>query len=142
MVDSQPDPRLPSNYNVILEVVRSQGTGQHATTSDIFAEAKRRKPRIGYSTVYRALNRLRDLGLVLEVRIPGAASALYEPMGTSHAHFLCKGCGRVDDIDYIPSKAVFAELSLGRDMEISDLSVTAHGLCAACRDGAVKPRQA
>jgi Fe2+ or Zn2+ uptake regulation protein len=142
MVDSQPDPRLPSNYNVILEVVRSQGTGQHATTSDIFAEAKRRKPRIGYSTVYRALNRLRDLGLVLEVRIPGAASALYEPMGTSHAHFLCKGCGRVDDIDYIPSKAVFAELSLGQDMEISDLSVTAHGLCAACRDAAVKPRQA
>jgi Fe2+ or Zn2+ uptake regulation protein len=127
--------RLPPNHRVVLEIVREQGRGHHATTSDIFFEAKRRKPQIGYSTVYRALDRLRQLGLVSEVRIPGTASALYEPVGTSHVHFVCDACGRVDDIDHAPSPAGFMSLAEGRDIDITGVSLTLHGLCPACKSG-------
>jgi Fur family ferric uptake transcriptional regulator len=127
--------RLPPNYRTVLAVVEEQGRGQHATTSDIFSEAKRRKPSIGYSTVYRALDRLRELGLVSEVRIPGAASVLYEPSGSSHVHFVCDGCGRVDDIAHDPSSADIAQLVKGRDFEVTGISLTLHGVCADCRAG-------
>ena len=126
---------LPPNYRTVLEVVREQGRGQHATTSDIFSEAKRRRPRIGYSTVYRALGRLRALGLVAEVRIPGAASVVYEPIGTSHAHFVCDACGHIDDIDHAPSPSEFDGLARGRDIAVTRVSLTLHGLCPDCKAG-------
>ena len=127
--------RLPANYKIVLDIIREQGTGEHATTGDIFAKAKRRKPEIGYSTIYRALDRLRVLGLVSELRIPGTSSALYEPVRTSHAHFVCDGCGRVDDIDHSPSASAFKQLAKGRDIEITGISLTLHGMCADCRSG-------
>ncbi len=125
--------RLPPNHRIVLEIVREQGRGRHATTGDIFSEARRRKPRIGYSTVYRALERLRELGLVSEVRIPGAASALYEPVGDSHVHFVCNACGRVDDIDHAPSLAAFAELAKSRGIDITGVSLNLDGLCPECK---------
>jgi Fe2+ or Zn2+ uptake regulation protein len=125
--------RLPPNYRTILDIVREQGRGHHATTGDIFSEAKRRKPGIGYSTVYRALDRLRQLGLVSEVRIPGAASVLYEPAGTSHVHFVCDGCGRVDDIDHPPSPSEITRIVEGRGMQVTGVLLTLHGLCADCK---------
>lgn len=133
MTSVNPGGRLPKNYRIVLEVVREQAMGQHATTSDIFSEAKRRQPRIGYSTVYRALDRLRHLGLVSEVRIPGTASALYEPLGSTHAHFVCDRCGRVDDIDDSPPPSAFSGLAEERHIEITNVSLTLHGICAQCR---------
>jgi Fur family ferric uptake transcriptional regulator len=125
--------RLPANYEIVLDIVREQGRGQHATTGDIFAEAKRRKATIGYSTVYRALDRLEQLGLVSEVRIPGTTTALYEPVGTNHVHFVCEGCGMVEDIDHSPSPKTFSHLAEDRHIEITGISLTLHGRCAACK---------
>lgn len=135
MDSDQPAVRLPANYRIVLDIIRGQGTGEHATANDIFSEAKRRKPEIGYSTVYRALDRLRALGLVSELRIPGANSMLYEPVRTSHAHFVCDGCGQVDDIEHSPSPSDFEQLARGRNIDITGISVTLHGRCAPCRTG-------
>ena len=44
----------------------------------MLALARFRRPRFGYATLYRALGRLRDLGLVAEVSLPGADAAVYE----------------------------------------------------------------
>ena len=133
MSNAGPSPRLPRNYQLVYDVVREQASGLHATSSEIFAEARRRQPRIGYSTVYRALNRLRDLGLILEVRVPGAPSALYEPVSPGHAHFLCSRCGRVDDLDCSLAPSVLEDLTRNRRIEVTGVSLTLHGVCASCR---------
>lgn len=125
--------KLPKNYQIVHDVVQRLGAGTHATTGRIYEEARRVQPRIGHSTVYRALDRLEELGLVLELRVPGAASALYEPVRAHHAHIICTGCGRVDDIDHAPSPGQFAEVARGRDFEVREVSLTLHGLCGACR---------
>ena len=133
MSSARPSPRLPRNYQLVHDVVRDQRPGMHATSGEIFAEARRRQPRIGYSTVYRALNRLRDLGLILEVRVPGAPSALYEPVSPGHAHFLCGRCGRVDDIDCTLAPSVLEEVTRSQSVEVTGVTLTLHGVCAACR---------
>ena len=74
-------PALPKNYQLIYEIVERSGIGRHLTSSDIYAKALKRRPGIGFSTVYRGLERLRDLGMVSELHVPGTDAAAYEPAG-------------------------------------------------------------
>ncbi len=53
--------------------------------------------RVGVASVYRALDRLRDQGLVQRVET-GAGAARYEaqlPGGDHHHHAVCERCGRL-----------------------------------------------
>ena len=127
--------KLPKNYRLVFDVVSAQPPGTHAAAGAIYVEARRRQSGIGYSTVYRALDRLRDLGLVHEVRVPGTTSALYEPARDGHAHFLCTRCGSVADIDYhIPATDV-SGLNANHGIAIVNVMLTFNGLCEACRTG-------
>lgn len=131
--------RLPENHRLVYDVVCEQAEGLHTTAGEIFAEARRRRPRIGHSTVYRALDRLRDLGLVSEVRVPGAASSLYEPIRSGHAHFLCERCGRIEDIPYAVPLEQFHGVAESQGVEIRAVSLTLHGVCAGCSGAPAAP---
>ena len=129
----QPPVRLPTNYRLVFDVVRGQEPGVHAAAVDVFARAKLRKPSLGYSTVYRALNRLCELGLILEVQVPGLNAALYEPVRADHAHFVCRSCGAIEDVDCdLPLQAIAASVA-ERDGEVDGVALTIHGRCTACR---------
>jgi Fe2+ or Zn2+ uptake regulation protein len=131
-----PEPRLPKNYALVRDMVIEHGTGHHLTATDVHSHAKRRQPRIGYSTVYRALNRLARLGLVAEVLVPGADVTYYESVAGPHAHFRCAECGRIDDLDYRLPKAAVAKIAREHGFEISDVLVNVSGRCATCRKAA------
>lgn len=129
----QSDLRLAKNYRLIFEIVREQGRGTHLAMSDVYALAKDRQPGIGFTTVYRALARLRDMGMVAEILLPGADSAYYEPAGEAHAHFRCDVCGKVADVEYQLPKRVVNELARAHDIEVSDVLLSLHGRCASCK---------
>jgi Fur family ferric uptake transcriptional regulator len=123
---------LPKNYQLIYEIVAKSGIGCHLTSSEIYAKAFKRQPGIGFSTVYRALERLRDLGLVSELYVPGVDAATYEPSGPRHAHFRCSECGEVEDVAYaIPARTIKA-LALQHGFKIESERVTFEGRCVAC----------
>jgi Fe2+ or Zn2+ uptake regulation protein len=126
--------RLAKNYRLVYDVVRKQGHGRHLATADVFKLVKRRRVGIGFTTVYRALAKLRDLGLISEIHLPGADSAYYEPAGDPHAHFRCDLCGSVKDIAYVPSKRVVAQLAERNGVSVSDVILSLHGRCASCRE--------
>jgi len=127
------EPRLTKNYRLIYDIVREQGRGRHLAMAELYALAKERRAGIGFTTVYRALLRLRDMGLVSEIVVPGAESAYYEPAGDAHAHFRCRTCGKVEDMEYVVPPAVIQKLSQEHGIDVSDVSVSLHGVCAACR---------
>ena len=128
-------PKLPKNYRLIYDVLCAQAEGHHASASEIHVAAKRLQPGLGYSTVYRALDRLRDLGLVLEVRLPESTSALYEPARPGHAHFHCVACGRVEDVEFSLPEPELAALARRHHIEIDTVVTTFNGLCRHCRAG-------
>jgi Fe2+ or Zn2+ uptake regulation protein len=125
-------PKLPKNYALVLEIVRKQGQGVHASLHEIYSSARRQRPGIGHTTVYRALQRLNDLGLIAEVALPGANSALFEPAAPSHGHFLCKDCGKVSDLAFALRPATLRKLSEENGLTIDDASVVLRGLCSDC----------
>jgi Fe2+ or Zn2+ uptake regulation protein len=128
-------PELPKNYQLIYKIVEESGRGRHLTPSQIYAKALKRRPGIGFSTVYRGLERLRDLGLVSELQVPGADAATYEPAGPRHAHFRCSACGDIEDVPYaIPPRTIKA-LALEHGFEIDSERVTFEGRCVSCSAG-------
>ncbi len=132
MLTPQRAPQLPKNTRLVLDIVGAQVAGDHADAHAIFAAARLRRPGIGVSTVYRALERLSADGLIHAVRVPGAASALYEPARTGHAHFLCTRCGAVADIDYDLPPSAIAALNAAHGVVIAGAALTFSGLCAGC----------
>jgi Fur family transcriptional regulator, ferric uptake regulator len=128
-------PSLPKNYRLIYDIVEESGVGRHLTTSEIYAEALKRRPGIGFVTVYRGLERLREVGLVSELHVPGADAATYEPSGSQHAHFRCTQCGEIEDVDYTIAPRTIAAIATQYGFKIESESVTFGGRCAACARG-------
>ena len=125
-------PRIPPNYQVVLDVVNEFGNGRHASASDVYRRASELRPGIGFTTVHRGLIRLHQLGLVLKLDISGEGSAMYEPVTGPHAHFRCTLCGRVDDVDYACDPAALAALEIDHGLQISGQAITFTGRCRHC----------
>ncbi|MBD5633501.1 MAG: transcriptional repressor [Candidatus Eremiobacteraeota bacterium] len=123
---------LPKNYRLIYDIVQESGLGRHLRMSDIFARAAGLRPGIGYSTIYRGLIRLRELGLIAEIVVPGADAATYEPVGPSHAHVRCVACGAIEDVAYALPPRVLKNVAFETGFSIDSGNVTFTGLCAGC----------
>ena len=123
---------LPKNYRLIYDIVQKSGIGCHLTPSEIYGKALKRRPGIGFSTVYRGLERLCELGLVSELHMPGEESAAYEPSGPTHAHFRCSACGEIRDVAYAIPVRTLKALSLEHGFKIETERVTFEGRCNAC----------
>ncbi|MEO9262674.1 MAG: transcriptional repressor [Candidatus Baltobacteraceae bacterium] len=132
MTPSKLEASLSKNHRLVHEIVAEQGLGRHLGMSDVLKLARERRPAIGLTTVYRALIRLRELGLVSEVALPGADCAYFELAGAPHAHFRCMKCGTVSDVAFaIPPDAIRA-MAAELGGEITRSTVTLDGRCAAC----------
>ena len=127
-----PPRKLPKNHEAVLEAIREAGHGVHLSMNDVFARAKRSRPAIGFSTVYRGIQRLRDLGLIDEISVPGADAAVFEAIGEPHAHFRCETCGTIEDVVYSLDAEALAEMSRRTGADVTHANLTLHGRCRSC----------
>jgi Fur family ferric uptake transcriptional regulator len=125
--------RSGSGRRAVIDVLARRGCLMSA--NDILAELRRDGRRVGFATVYRALETLSELGLVRRVD-PGTGSAAYEPLnpsGEHHHHVVCDRCGDVAAFSDDELERAIDELAarLGRDIESHE--VVLRGSCRACR---------
>src|SRR5918912_501548 len=105
----------PQRFAVLESLGRAEG---HPTADQIATEINRRFPRASRATVYNTLNALRDAGLVREVTHGDDAAARYESNVEPHHHFVCRVCGRLEDVpaeSFAPPKKL--ELEGGHEVE-------------------------
>jgi Fe2+ or Zn2+ uptake regulation protein len=145
------DPADLESVETVLELIRTEGgratTSRRTLVEVLFAErghrsaeelaeaVRARAPDVHLSTVYRNLDELERLGVVVHSHL-GHGPVTYQLVSRSHAHFVCGQCGaRV----HVP-EAMFAHLeraardSLGFDIDPRHVAVL--GRCADCRDTA------
>jgi Fe2+ or Zn2+ uptake regulation protein len=126
-------PRIPPNYALLLEVVRTPGRHHHRTATEIYDAARERNPDVGFATVHRGLNRLVELGLIARVQLPGSDAAYYEADVAAHAHFRCRRCGAIRDLGIaLPSEFV-ARIEGDGGIDIDEPGTTFVGECRTCR---------
>ena len=83
--------RLTPQRNLIWEVLRD--AGRHLTAEEVAAEVRRTLPDVNVSTVYRTLELLVSLDLVVETRLEGSACYYEVSPEPTHHHFVCTRCG-------------------------------------------------
>jgi Fe2+ or Zn2+ uptake regulation protein len=128
----KPGSRLTSQRSLIFDII-SKG-GSHLAASEIYARAWRRMPGISLSTVYRAIGKFKELGLVEECHL-GQEHHHYEPLQNGgHFHLVCRGCGTVIEFEYPLIKRIRDEVVKARRFDIVSAEVNLSGYCSRCRD--------
>ena len=94
--------------------------------------------RVGLASVYRALERLHELGLVTRIDV-GDGTARYERAhrdGAHHHHVVCRDCGSVEAFDDAPLERAIEQLAAGLPVAVDGHDVVLHGRCPRCRPAA------
>lgn len=107
-------------------------TNEHPTAEMLYKALKRDYPELSLGTVYRNLAVLREDGLAVSVaHVDGQER--YDARTDPHAHFICRRCGRVLDIE-LPGGigSLAGELSQGLGCSVESVALSASGVCAEC----------
>jgi Fur family ferric uptake transcriptional regulator len=123
--------RNTSQRALILEVIR-QGKG-HLDADEVFRRARSRQPRLSLSTVYRTLQKLKQLGLIEELHFDETHHHYELKPRKEHHHLVCQKCGLVIEFEYPLSRLIKNKVPQARDFEIKESELKITGLCAACR---------
>lgn len=123
--------RLTSPLRVIVEIL---ATATRALgPMDLFDLGRREYPKMGLVTVYRALDKLEELGLVQRVHQANGCHA-YLRAANGHEHILlCTRCGRVVYFAGDDLSALIASVSQQSGFTIQEHWLQLHGLCANCQ---------
>jgi len=119
-----------------IEILRYLDTYRnHPTAEKIYQDVRRKMPSLSKTTVYNTIEALRNNNFV---RVLTAFDELRYDINTApHAHFVCRMCGKVYDID-IPTSHLDAITKIPHKVEEVQCYIT--GVCKECmaKEGGVK----
>lgn len=104
----------------------------HPSAEEVYQRARRILPRISLGTVYRNLRRLVDEDKIAMFFLD-ERRVRYDPITTSHVHFVCQQCGQITDIclEQLLLRIDFSMLIRG-GYTVSAYSAVIKGLCPTC----------
>lgn len=106
------------------------------TPYEVHAALVKKIPRLGLPTVYRILEELKSLGLLIQLPSENRqlSYSLCGPLGERqhHHHFVCRKCKKTEEVDFCNFREIasFVRRKLGAKVESH--SIQMEGLCAKC----------
>lgn len=126
-----PKIRMTKQRQVILEELCK--VTSHPTADEMYQMIRKRLPKISLGTVYRNLEILSELGMVLKLDV-GGTQKRFDGNVENHYHARCKHCGSVSDIHMSINADVEAQAQLCTDFNIQRHSLEFTGVCPACQE--------
>lgn len=108
-----------------------QGRIDHPDAQKIYEELRSYYPSVSLGTVYRNLMLLSEDGEIQALHV-GDGKVHFDPNTMPHAHFLCRECHEVSDMDITCKPEPTAKQLEHFHGEISGCSVTFVGVCEHC----------
>ena len=124
-------PQRRAVLNIIIE-----NQGQHLNTEEIYDLVKAPCPDIGLATVYRTLQILDEMGLILKINLDDGCSRYefnYHQEDHQHHHLICKNCGNIIEVGEDLLEPLEEQIAEKYQFKIIDHKVKFFGLCSKCR---------
>jgi Fur family ferric uptake transcriptional regulator len=122
--------RITGPKRAVVEVL--VGAEDHLTADEVTQRVQLLRPDVSPSTVYRILDELEDLALVVHSHA-GHAAAVYHLSGRSHGHVTCESCHVTFEVSSDVFNRLANELLSSLGFELNRHHVALSGLCAHCR---------
>lgn len=108
------------------------GTKEHPSAEMVYEQLHPEFPDLSLGTVYRNLALFRDEGEIITVAtVDGEERFDYNT--APHAHFVCRNCHRVLDLDQLLPRKLLSEVQVPG--EAQECSVLFYGICNPCLQG-------
>jgi Fur family ferric uptake transcriptional regulator len=127
--------RVTSQRNSILKAL-IENSNKHLSVDEIYDLVKEKDDFIGIATIYRTLDLLEDLGVIVK-RDFRDKSAKYEFIFNEkkeHYHLICKECGRVIEISGLLPNNLKEKVMEEKDFKSVDYSLQIYGYCNKCME--------
>jgi Fur family ferric uptake transcriptional regulator len=120
----------PSRRALVDVLFHAEG---HLSAEELAAEVEARVPGVNMSTIYRNLDDLQSLGVVVHSHL-GHGPATYQLASLAHAHFICDNCGAtVEGADELfQGLARTVKAKFGFSIDPHHFAIL--GRCAGCSD--------
>lgn len=124
--------RASSVSNEILAILAKKHT--HLTEVEIYEAVRKKFTAVNHSTVYRALRRLVDNGMVSITDI-GRGSQVFEIYNPNeeHHHLICQNCGRIINLSDGKIESLFHQIEIDHQFQVITKHLALFGFCEACR---------
>lgn len=124
--------RLTAQRQLVLEAVYDLG---HATPDQVHCKVAETAAGVNISTVYRTLELLEEVGLVTHTHLSHGAPTYHAAAEAQHVHLVCRGCGRIDEVEPGVLDGVTASLKAERGFQVDVGHVSFFGECRDCAGG-------
>jgi len=115
----------------IMEIFQ-QGKQRHMTAEDVFRVLLEARSDIGLATVYRVLTQFEQAGILMRSNFDGGKAVYELNEGQHHDHFVCTGCGKVEEFFDGEIEKRQQHIAKDRGWQVHDHAMALYGLCAEC----------
>jgi Fur family ferric uptake transcriptional regulator len=122
--------RITTALRAVVEVL--DATDDHLTAQDIGAAVQAAHPAIHVSTVYRALDRLSEAGMVSHLHVGHAPVVYHLGQDDHHGHLVCGRCGAVLDVPATVMRPVATQVARDYGFTVEPSHLALGGLCSGC----------
>ncbi len=121
--------RMTPQRKLILDILHNENS--HVTAEDIFTRIKSQLDGVNISTVYRTLDLLESLGLVVKSEFENGHIYHHAEEGHHH-HLTCQLCGQVQECaeDVLESLGATLKIKYGFEANLNHLVIS--GICSKC----------
>jgi len=121
--------RATSAKRTLLEVLLA--SSDHLTAEEITTAVQSSSPETSPSTIYRNLEELEQLGIVVHAHL-GRAAAVYHLAGPVHGHLICSNCGQTIEVPSAQFESFASDVLSKYGFLVDRHHLAIAGLCQSC----------
>ncbi|MEW6184032.1 MAG: Fur family transcriptional regulator [Bacillota bacterium] len=137
------------NHSTIIQQIREKGykvtpqrraiiealflPGRPPTAKEVLAKVRAQFPDVSLDTVYRNLNLLVDIGLLIQINLKNNETTRFEILEHHHHHLVCLGCGEAICLEHCALNERDMIIAEESGYEITGHAFELYGYCPVCR---------
>ncbi|MCX8125660.1 MAG: transcriptional repressor [Dehalococcoidia bacterium] len=124
--------RLTPQRLMVVDAVHA--VDRHISAEEIFEQVRKRYPYANISTVYRTLELLKELGLVVETDFGEGCLRYHHAEKGHHHHLVCRVCGRVTEVPEPVLDSLRERLAQEYRFQADFKHLAISGTCSECQN--------